>query len=94
MLHVFFKFGRPVEDDALNLFRNKLKALYQNDNDSQVAIERRQRAVDEIVNWRIEIIVRTMTSYNTNIHNQSSTVHEHSSTNPSNSDTRQTLVTS
>ena len=24
MLHVFFKFGRPVENDALKLFRNKL----------------------------------------------------------------------
>ena len=33
MLHVFVKFGRPVEEDAMHLFRKKLEAQYQDAND-------------------------------------------------------------
>ena len=33
MLHVFRKFGRPVERDAMHLFRTQLETLYQNAND-------------------------------------------------------------
>ena len=47
----------------MQLFRNKLQTLYQKANSEQAQIERRKRAVDYIVNQRIEIIVRTMTSY-------------------------------
>ena len=33
MLHVFRKFGRPVEKDSMQLFRTQLETLYQNAND-------------------------------------------------------------
>ena len=29
MLHIFVKFGRPLEEDAMTLFRNKLMTLYR-----------------------------------------------------------------
>ena len=63
MLHVFYKYGRSVEEDSMQLFRNKLESLYQKANTPEAQRARRQRAVNEIVNRRIEAIVRTMTSY-------------------------------
>ena len=63
MLHVFVKYGRPVEEDTMMLFRNKLEELYNTRNDPMIQSQRRISAVNEIVNHRIEAIVRTMTSY-------------------------------
>ena len=72
MLHVFVKFGRPVEEDAMHLFRKKLEAQYQNANDPSTRRTKRLQAIDEIIDHRIESILRTMTSYTTNNKNPTS----------------------
>ena len=46
MLYVFFKFGQPVEKDAMRLFRSKLETIYQDQNDPRVRQLKRQREVD------------------------------------------------
>ena len=57
MLIVFVKYGRPVEEDAFLLLRNKLEDVYRQKQaaalDPKTRGEKRQRAIDELVDHQI-----------------------------------------
>ena len=70
ILHVFIKYGKPIEDDARTLIENKLTAVYQQKQfgatDDEIAFHRRMRAYGEISDRQLSEIVRSMMSYSDN----------------------------
>ena len=67
MLHVFAKYGRPIESDTWALLRKKIEAVYKEQQDQskdeETSFLKRMRAYDEITDHQIDHIMRTMISY-------------------------------
>ena len=63
MLKVFVKYGRPVQEDTMQLFKQKLEQIYTLQQTPDRRSEKRQQAIDEIVEHRIETILRNMRGY-------------------------------
>ena len=67
ILHVFVKYGKPVEDNAQTLIQRKLAEVYQQDeelaNNEEAKFYRRAKAYEEIADYQLMEIVKTMMSY-------------------------------
>ena len=67
ILLVFIRYGKPVEQDAMKILRDKLEAVYRKEQaaalDPEARNAKRQKALDELVDNQIESILRTMVSY-------------------------------
>ena len=67
ILHVFVKYGKPVEDNARILIERKLAEVYQQDeelaNNEEAKFYRRMIAYEEIADYQLMEIVKTMMSY-------------------------------
>ena len=66
MLLVLVKFGRPLEQDAMQLLHNKLKAHQESKENPLAQSERLQRFIDQLADSEIEKILRTMGGYRSN----------------------------
>ena len=67
ILNVFVKYGKPVEDNARILIKRKLAEVYQQDeelaNNEEAKFYRRMIAYEEIADYQLMEIVKTMMSY-------------------------------
>ena len=67
ILHVFVKYGKPVEDNAQTLIERKLAEVYQQDEanatNDEAKFYRRMIAYEEIADYQLMEIVKTMMSY-------------------------------